>query len=142
MCTVAFTIADRAKKAGQIAASFFFSRDEAELSNAKRFFNTMAFQLCVYDNEFAQVIESILRDEQGIAAITKDPRDQLEALILNSLLDILQLCPKPVIVVVEALDECEEQDAMTVLALLTKLCSGAAFFQGGPDNSSTAPSSD
>ena len=36
--TVAFTIADRAKTAGRLGASFFFSRDEAERSNAKKFF--------------------------------------------------------------------------------------------------------
>ena len=40
--TVAFTIADRAKAAGQLGASFFFSRDEAERRNAKRFFTTIA----------------------------------------------------------------------------------------------------
>src|SRR6266478_540238 len=52
--TVAFTIADRAQTAGRLGASFFFSRDEAERSNTKRFFTTIAFQLCAYDKEFTQ----------------------------------------------------------------------------------------
>src|SRR6266567_2887019 len=54
--TVAFTVADKAKKDGNLAASFFFSRDEAELNNAERFITTVAYQLCVYDNDFAQAI--------------------------------------------------------------------------------------
>src|SRR6266704_4408633 len=80
--TVAFTIADRAKKAGRLAASFFFSRDEAERSNAKRFFTTIASQLCVYNNEIAQAIESALRDEQAIGLTAKDTREQMEVFIL------------------------------------------------------------
>ena len=119
--TVAFTIADREKTAGRLGASFFFSRDEAERCNAKKFFTTIAFQLCVYDNEFAQAIERVLRDELGIAATTKDAREQLDVLILKPLRDIVRLRPWPVVVVVDALDECENQDAMVVLALLTKL---------------------
>src|SRR6201994_1934674 len=109
--TVAFTIADRAKTAGRLGASFFFSRDEAELSNAKRFFTTIAFQLCVYDKEFAQAIENVLQEERGTAATTKDPGNQLEILILKPLRDIVRSRPQPVVVVVDALDECEDRDA-------------------------------
>jgi len=119
--TVAFTIADRAKTAGCLGASFFFSRDEAERSNAKRFFTTMAFQLCVYDDQFSRAIENVLREEHGIAATTKDPRDQLEVLILGPLRDIVRLRPQPVVLVVDALDECEDRDAVKVLAALMGL---------------------
>src|SRR6266481_4833270 len=93
--TVAFTIADRAKAAGRLGASFFFSRDEAERCNARRFFTTIAFQLCVYDNEFARAIERVLQDEHGIAATTKDAREQLDVLIMKPLRDIVRLRPQP-----------------------------------------------
>ena len=119
--TVAFTIADKAKATGRLGASFFFSRDEAERSNAKKFFTTIAYQLCVYDSEFAQAIDRALQDERGMAATTKDAREQLEVLILKPLQDIVRLRPWPVVVIVDALDECEGQDAVVVLALLTKL---------------------
>ena len=119
--TVAFTIADRAKTAGRLGASFFFSRDEAERSNARKFFTTIAFQLCLYDKQFAQAIESALQDEQAVAATTKDPREQLEMLILKPLRDIVQLRSQPVVVVIDALDECNDRDAMEVLVALTKL---------------------
>jgi hypothetical protein len=100
--TVAFTIADRAQTACRLGAASFFSRDEAERSNAKKFFTTIAFQLCIYDNEFSQAIESVLQQgEKGIAAITKDPRDQLEVLILKPLRDIVRLRPQPVVIVVD-----------------------------------------
>jgi hypothetical protein len=51
----------------------------------------------------------------------KHPREQLEVLILKPLRNIVKLRHQPVVIVVDALDECEDQDAMVVLALLTKL---------------------
>jgi hypothetical protein len=108
------------KTAGRLGASFFFSRDEAECSNAQKFFTTIAFQLCVYDKKFSQAIESVLRDERGIAATAQDSHVQLEELILEPLRDIVRLRPQPVLVVVDALDECEDQDAVEVLAGLRR----------------------
>ena len=120
--TVAFTIANEVKKAGHLGASFFFSRDEAEHSNARMFFTAIAFQLCVYDKKFAQAIESVLQDEQGLAATTKDPCEQMEVLILNPLRDIIQSSPRSaVVVIINTLDECEARDATEVLVALTIL---------------------
>ena len=116
--TVAFTVADRAKLVGRLGASFFFSRDEAERSNAKRFFTTIAFQLCLHDDEFAQAIGNVLQDKRGKA---EDPQEQLEALLLKPLRDVVRLRSQPVVIVVDALDECEDQDAVWILAALTRL---------------------
>ena len=66
--TVAQTVAARADEVGSLGASFFFYRDEAARKNAKKFFTTIAFQLCAYDEIFAQAIGAILATECGAAA--------------------------------------------------------------------------
>ncbi|KIL55588.1 hypothetical protein M378DRAFT_173515, partial [Amanita muscaria Koide BX008] len=54
--TVAYTIASRAANLNLLAASFFFSRDESDRKNAKKFFTTIAYQLCLYNQTFAEAI--------------------------------------------------------------------------------------
>ena len=66
--TVAQTVAERADNLHLLGASFFFSRDESDLRNAKKFYTTLAFQLCVYDKQFAQAIGKVLLEEKGAAA--------------------------------------------------------------------------
>ncbi|KIL57843.1 hypothetical protein M378DRAFT_15986 [Amanita muscaria Koide BX008] len=119
--TVAYTIAARADELGLLGASFFFSRDEADRSNAKMFFSAIAYQLCLFSEPFAQAIGNALLTKRGSAAITKDPQEQLEALILVPLWDIVQSRVRPILIVVDALDECDEEDAITVLRVLSQL---------------------
>src|ERR1700759_5771986 len=119
--TVAFTVADRAKRAGSLGSSFFFSRDEEERSNAKKFFTTIAYQLCVYSNEFTQAIETVLRDENGLDVTTKDVQEQLDVLILKPLRGIDLHPAFIVVIVVDALDECLDRDAKEVLVALARL---------------------
>ncbi|KIL62309.1 hypothetical protein M378DRAFT_795001 [Amanita muscaria Koide BX008] len=120
--TVAYTIASRAADLNLLGASFFFSRDEADRNNSKRFFTTIAYQLCVYNERFAKAIGDVLKTERGSAATTKDPQDQLQALILNPLRSIVQSRTRPIVVVVDALDECDEDDERgSVVKGLTQL---------------------
>ncbi|KIL70481.1 hypothetical protein M378DRAFT_46513, partial [Amanita muscaria Koide BX008] len=119
--TIAYTFASRADKLGIIGASFFFSRDESDRKTAKKFFTTIAYQLCVYDKAFAKAIGDALLNERGSAAITKDLNEQLEALILEPLRDVVKSRVQPTVIVIDALDECDDRDATTVLASLERL---------------------
>ncbi|KIL58996.1 hypothetical protein M378DRAFT_283149 [Amanita muscaria Koide BX008] len=119
--TVAYTIASRAADLNLLGASFFFSRGEADRNNAKRFFTTIAFQLCVYNETFSKAIGDALKTERGAAATTKDPQDQLHALILEPLRSIFQSRARPILVVVDALDECDEVDERDVVQGLSQL---------------------
>ncbi|KIL57684.1 hypothetical protein M378DRAFT_16098 [Amanita muscaria Koide BX008] len=120
--TVAYTIASRAAnpKLNLLGASFFFSRDEADRNNAKKIFTTIAYQLCVYDEMFAKAIGDALL-ERGSAATTKNPHEQLQALILDPLRSIVQSHTRPILVVVDALDECCERDVPAVVNGLSQL---------------------
>ncbi|KIL62673.1 hypothetical protein M378DRAFT_752536 [Amanita muscaria Koide BX008] len=119
--TVAYTIASRAADLGLLGASFFFSRDEADRKNAEKVFSTIAYQLCVYNETFAKTIGDVLLTERGSAATTKDPQEQLQVLIVDPLRSIVQSRPRPIIIVVDALDECDEEDGISVLTGLRQL---------------------
>ncbi|KIL55574.1 hypothetical protein M378DRAFT_173534, partial [Amanita muscaria Koide BX008] len=119
--TVAYTIASRAANLNLLGASFFFSRDDADRSNAKKLFTTIAYQLCVYNETFAKAISDVLLTERGSAATTKDPQEQLQVLILDPLQSIVQSCGRPLLIVVDALDECDEDDVSAVIEGLSQL---------------------
>ncbi|KAM6503402.1 WD40-repeat-containing domain protein [Amanita muscaria] len=119
--TVAYTVASRAADLNLLGASFFFSRDEADRKNAKKFFCTIAYQLCVYNESFAKAIGDVLLTERGSAATTKDLHEQLNALILDPLRNIVQSRARPILVVVDALDECDEDDEKAVVMGLSQL---------------------
>ena len=119
--TVAQTIAERAAKVGILGASFFFSRNETDRRSAEKFVTTIAFQLCVYDEEFAEAIGTALTKRQGAAVTTKNPEQQLEALVLEPLRNLAKARSGPVVIVVDALDECNDEDARSVLRVLSLL---------------------
>src|ERR1700759_3597878 len=119
--TVAQTVAERSHHLRSLGASFFFSRSEADRRNAGIFFTTIAYQLCVYDEQFAQAIGGVLKTQRGLDATTKDPAEQLEALILNPLRDIVKSCSQSIMIVVDALAECDDEDGSMILALLNRL---------------------
>ncbi|KIL57160.1 hypothetical protein M378DRAFT_172066 [Amanita muscaria Koide BX008] len=119
--TVAYTIASRAADVGLLGASFFFSRDEADRKNAEKVFSTIAYQLCVYNETFSKAIGDVLLTERGSAATTKDPQEQLQVLIVDPLRSIVQTRSQPILIVVDALDECDEEDGISVLTGLRQL---------------------
>ncbi|KIL57558.1 hypothetical protein M378DRAFT_87719, partial [Amanita muscaria Koide BX008] len=119
--TVAYTIASRADDLGLLGASFFFSRDEADRKNAKKFFTTLAFQLCVYDERFSRAIGNVLLTERGSAATTKGPQEQFQALILEPLQTIVASRVRPILLVVDALNECDDEDSTGVITALGQL---------------------
>ncbi|KIL56352.1 hypothetical protein M378DRAFT_1038447, partial [Amanita muscaria Koide BX008] len=127
--TVAYTVASRAANLNLLGASFFFSRDESDRKNAKKFFTTIAYQLCRYNQTFAEAIGNVLQTDEGSAAITKGPHQQLQALIVDPLQSIVQSHARPILVVVDALDECDEEDALSILTGLKQIVRALPSFK-------------
>ncbi|KIL58914.1 hypothetical protein M378DRAFT_287582 [Amanita muscaria Koide BX008] len=127
--TVAYTIASRAADLNLLGASYFFSRDETDRKNAKRFFTTIAYQLYVYNATFAKAIGDMLLTDRGSAATTKDPEEQLQILIVEPLRNILQSRARPILIVVDALDECDDDDGISVLTGLSQLVRNLSSFK-------------
>src|SRR5258708_9054326 len=101
--TIARTVAEAAENRNLLGASFFFSRQEKGLSNADLFIPTIAYQLSRSYPEARSVIIKVFRHEPDIGK--KAFVTQVKELIIEPLCKITS---KPVIIVVDAFDECDD----------------------------------
>ncbi|KAJ6003151.1 hypothetical protein N7451_005698 [Penicillium sp. IBT 35674x] len=122
-----------------LAASFFFKRGEGDRGNARKFFPTIARQLAISIPEIAPVLQETVRENPGI--ITKTMREQFEKLLLQPLhsLKRSKTPTRAMVIVIDALDECEgDSDIRLMLQLLPQLQTLAAgrlrvFLTSRPD---------
>ena len=112
--TVARTIAEFAEDQKMLGASFFFSRTEGRGDPAV-FFSTLAYQLACVSPLFKTAITNAIRNNLTIGQAI--PRRQIRELILNPL-QIIKEVPFPVVIVVDALDECDESGVEEILGQL------------------------
>src|SRR3984893_2545125 len=116
--TIAFTCAEHCEDKGILAANFFCSRDNADCSNVKLVFTTLAYQMGKFCCEFKVVLSDTLRSDPEI--VYSDVSYQLQQLIVEPLLAVGEKFPRSV-VVIDALDECKDDNATsTILASLSQ----------------------
>ena len=104
-----------------LGASFFFNKSDATRNNTVELFTTIAWCLSgVFRNNDSPIIQ-VIRDNPGIE--TKGPQEQFRKLIADPLawLDKNTFIPLQLLVVVDALDECDDEDAETFLGMLENL---------------------
>jgi hypothetical protein len=100
--TVARTIAGRAHQQGRLAAAFFFSRNIAATRAPSAIIPTIAYQLAHYQHAFqSSVCTAIALDE---AVSTRDIATQ--ANILLDKINPVDVPNEPLLIVLDALDEC------------------------------------
>ena len=119
--TIARTIAQSFANEGQLGASFFFKKGEGDRGNASRFFTTITTDLMAHVPGLISRITKVIDADPAISE--KTLKDQFEKLILRPFLDIKQAPPKGLrlIIVIDALDECErEKDIQVILQLLAR----------------------
>ena len=110
--TIAKTVAENAAGINTLGASFFFSRNDDKRKTAKTFFSTIAYQLAHYDKDFADEIhEALLRTPH---VVTQMPVKQYSTLIAEPLKKYFTVAGNPILIVIDALDECEH-DGDTLL---------------------------
>jgi hypothetical protein len=120
--TISRTVAQSFADKGQLGASFFFKRGEGDRGNATRFFTTIAVQLATKVPSLGQFIGLAIDADSTISE--KALEEQFEKLILQPLSSIqrVSLPVSRLVIVVDALDECErEGDIRTILRLLSRL---------------------
>ncbi|KAI9763398.1 MAG: hypothetical protein M1839_006453 [Geoglossum umbratile] len=117
--TIARTIAQSFADKAQLGASFFFKKGEGDRSNASRFFTTVATDLMAH---VPGLISGIMKAIDADPAISqKALKDQFEKLILQPLSETNYPKALGLIVVIDALDECErDEDVRTILQLLSR----------------------
>ncbi|KAK6334320.1 hypothetical protein TWF730_003535 [Orbilia blumenaviensis] len=113
--TIARTVAEKYKRTGVLGASFFFRRGAGDRANASKFFTTLATNLMQHiPATRLSISEAIEKQPDLPRSILKEQFDKLifEPLSLVSY-------SGPIVLVVDALDECDnEKDVLTIVKLL------------------------
>jgi hypothetical protein len=114
--TIALTIAREYDEQGRLGASFFFSRGGGDLGSSSKVFTTLAAQLA---NKLPDLKSHISKAVADVDIGNLGLYDQWEKLILQPLSRLEESSlPLPLVLVVDALDECEgEEDVRLVLQL-------------------------
>lgn len=113
--TVARTVAEKAHRDGWLGASFFFSRNEDDRKSAKLFFGTISFQLAQFSQEMSRHVGEALELKPDAGG--KQLRDQLRDLIIQPLRSCNHASTSVILIVIDALDECDNVDAQRLLSL-------------------------
>lgn len=120
--TVSRTVAKTLRGAQLLGASFFFKRGEGDRGNAQRLFPTIARQLVAHIPQLISCVQKALDDEPDLA--DKSLKQQFDKLLLQPLLSLNSASGQSptVVLVIDALDECESnEDIRIVLQLLPQL---------------------
>jgi len=115
--TVSKSIAESAVVRGVLGASFFFSRSEENRKTARSLFPTLAHQLSLHNREFSRRLSTALEVDCG--ATESNLQAQFSSFLAQPL-RLLAAEQDPILLVIDALDECEDKDALTVLGILAR----------------------
>jgi hypothetical protein len=126
--TLSRTVAQWFKNESLLGASFFFKRGEEDRGNAMKLFPTLAEQLVRRVPELIPAIREAIREDPKIGE--KRLMDQFDKLLLQPLLGLnppTHPIP-PVVIVIDALDECEgDKEIRLILYLLPRLQASKAI---------------
>lgn len=112
--TIALTVAREYNDKKRLGASFFFSRGQGDLASTRRFVMTIASQLAESSPELKMRIFNVAESNRRIRGLGL--YDQWEKLILQPLAQLdSKVFPLPLIIVVDALDECDNKDDVSLL---------------------------
>ena len=117
--TIARTVARKYHDKNRLGASFFFSKGRGDVSHARKLFTSIAAQLASKSPSLKRYICEAIAEHRGIASQTLG--DQWNQLLLRPLSKLeADSIQSPLILVIDALDECEsENDIRGILRLLT-----------------------
>ncbi len=111
---VAQTIAHLCDQRGILLSSFFFS--EGNVTSPECLWSGVARSLAIKSESYRQMLTSILEKDPSIATAAFD--EQFRGLILKPLRHGQPPVDSPLIVVIDALDECDEDASRTLSKLL------------------------
>ncbi|KAI4916361.1 uncharacterized protein J4E92_009278 [Alternaria infectoria] len=107
--TIARTVARRLNDQRRLGASFFFSKGGGDVSHAGKFVTSIAVQLASHVPGIHQHLADVLKKFPNISSLSL--RDQWRHLVLDfSFAPALTIDASSVILVVDALDECDNGD--------------------------------
>ncbi|EHK16208.1 uncharacterized protein TRIVIDRAFT_132466, partial [Trichoderma virens Gv29-8] len=117
--TIARTVISRMVKKNRIVANFFFKRGESDRARLKRFFTTLTTQLVRKLPSLAKAVQDALESEPSL--LEQDPRFQFKKLLQEPLQEQKLNNSKAIVVVIDALDECDsKEDLVTLIQQLSQ----------------------
>jgi hypothetical protein len=113
--TIARTVASSRSRRGDLGASFFFKRGEMDRGNMNKLMSTLAHQLALSIPGVASFIKKTL--DANPAIVGKFVKEQFEKLIQEPLSEVAATAtaPSSVVMVIDALDECDEEADIKLL---------------------------
>lgn len=125
--TLAKSIAHFAEDNGLLGASFFCSREEETRSNVDLIFPTLAYQLSETVPGFGTALIDVIKKRRDIDHALSP--DQLLKMIVEPL-RVIGNFSRPLLMVIDALDECKEENAsFTILMALSRCIDSIPFLK-------------
>ncbi|KAF8712266.1 WD domain, G-beta repeat, partial [Rhizoctonia solani] len=106
--TIAYTVCERL--GSQLGASFFCSRTISECQQVNSIIPCIAYQLARFSAPFSRALDSVLKADPDVHR--RNLKQQYERLICEPLAKEIKSMPTDVIVVIDALDECEDPESV------------------------------
>ncbi|KAH8119573.1 hypothetical protein DFH11DRAFT_453991, partial [Phellopilus nigrolimitatus] len=127
--TIASSVASMSYANKCLAGCFFFKRDIPEHRNPQSLFPSLTYSLAILFKPFRDAIFQVLQTDPAIAG--KAVSLQFEALFRGPISKCSQSSPlKPIIMVIDALDECgDAQDRSMIASYLTQLANLAPWLK-------------
>ncbi|KAF8593498.1 hypothetical protein BDV93DRAFT_399154, partial [Ceratobasidium sp. AG-I] len=113
--TIAYSLCNELESSLTLAASFFCSRQLPACRNVNLIIPTIAYQVARFSLPFRHALSSAL--EQAPDVHTLKVSTQFQKLIVEPLLEIERTIPPNLVVVIDALDECDSKDGPLWLLL-------------------------
>ncbi|KAJ5894617.1 NACHT and WD40 domain protein [Penicillium taxi] len=116
--TIARTVARLLSHEKLLGASFFFKRGEGDRGNAMKFITTVTRRIGREIPDLTLIIQKAVRDDPDIA--TRSLRHQFDSLLLQPILELKQSSHHipTMVLVIDALDECDPDDNVEVILQL------------------------
>ncbi|KAB5591103.1 Vegetative incompatibility protein HET-E-1 [Ceratobasidium theobromae] len=111
--TIACTISDSLRSHGQLGASFFCTRTSPECRDADRIIPTIAYQLARHSTPFRSALCHALEKEPDASSLNVST--QFERLLKQPLLETKAKLANNLVVVIDALDECDNSSLVGLL---------------------------
>ncbi|KAF8753257.1 WD40 repeat-like protein [Rhizoctonia solani] len=107
--TIAYSLCLELDSSHRLAASFFCSRTLPECRDVNLIISTIAYQLARFSRPFHSVLSTALRKDPDLHRTL--PHLQFEELIIKPLKEAESALPEGLVVVLDALDECDSQQS-------------------------------
>ena len=116
--TIARTLAHKFAVTEDLATSFFFKRGEDDRDSAKRFFSIIVNQMIRRRSKLIPIVRATIEQISDISE--KQMKNQFEGFVLRSLTSMKSRIgfTKSVVVVIDVLDECENDNDVRILLRL------------------------